>query len=425
MSNQKKPDISIIIPALNEAENLAVLLPQVRKELEPLNIDLEIIIVDERANESTYQVAAANQAVVVSPSTRGYGLALKAGFEKARGAFVITMDADLSHPPEFLQAMWEARHTADSLIASRYVPGGKAEMPLTRYLLSKILNVFFSRGLDLNLKDMSSGYRMYARHAIPYKSIQGVDFNVLQEILVRMRLEGYQIKEIPFHYKPRKIGSSHARVFKFGLAYLRTFTQLWRLRNSISSADYDYRAFDTWVIPQRYWQRMRFKYITELVEGRGKCLDVGCGSSRIIRALPPGSVALDVLLRKLRFVRQFGKELVQGSIFNLPVSDQSFPCLICSQVIEHIPKEGVFDELDRVLKPGGFLILGTPDYSKWQWNVIEWLYGIILPQAYADEHITHYSYHELIQEFVEKRGYTLKACKYILQGELILGLQKP
>jgi len=99
--------------------------------------------------------------------------------------------------------------------------------------------------------------------------------------------------------------------------------------------------------------------------------------------------------------------------------------VICSQVIEHISREGVFNELDRVLKPGGFLILGTPDYSKWQWIAIEWLYGKILPQAYADEHITHYSYQELIQEFVKKRGYSLAVHKYILQGELILGLQKP
>lgn len=425
MCKKRLPDLSIIIPALNEAENLAVLLPQVRKELEPLDLVFEIIIVDELANDKTRQVAETNQATVISPPTRGYGLALQAGFEKAQAPYVVTMDADLSHPPEFLRAMWEARHTADGLIASRYISGGVAEMPLSRYLLSKTLNVFFSRGLDLKLKDMSSGYRMYSRRAIPDKRIQGKDFNMLQEILVKMLLEGYQIKEIPFHYKPRKIGSSHARVFKFGFSYIKTFSKLWTLRNSISSADYDSRAFDTWIIPQRYWQRMRYKYISQLVKGKGKCLDVGCGSSRIIKTLPPGSVGLDILLRKLRFSRQYQKELVQGSLFHLPISDRSFPCLVCSQVIEHIGREGVFNELDRVLEPGGFLILGTPDYSKWQWNVTEWFYGKILPQAYADEHITHYSYKELIQEFVENRGYTLKACKYILQGELILGLQKP
>ena len=152
MSNKQPLDLSIIIPALNEAENLAILLPQVRKVLEPLNLDYEIIIVDELANDKTHQVAAANQTTVISPSTRGYGLALFAGFEKAQADFIVTMDADLSHPPEFLKTMWENRHTAEALIASRYVPGGSADMPLPRYLLSKTLNFFFSRGLDLKIK---------------------------------------------------------------------------------------------------------------------------------------------------------------------------------------------------------------------------------------------------------------------------------
>jgi ubiquinone/menaquinone biosynthesis C-methylase UbiE len=136
-------------------------------------------------------------------------------------------------------------------------------------------------------------------------------------------------------------------------------------------------------------------------------------------------VALDILMRKLRFARQFGHPTVQGSIFSLPIPNHAFPCVLCSQVIEHVPRANVLDELDRVLQPGGFLILGTPDYGNWQWLLIEWLYKILLPQAYADEHITHYTYNELIDEFVAKRGYRLETTNYILKGELILGLRKP
>ena len=421
-----QPDLTIIIPALNEAENLAFLLPQIWAVLNPLGICLEILIINENADDKTRQIAAINHAQLISPSTRGYGLALLAGFENAHADYVVTMDADLSHPPEFLKTMWEARHTSDILIASRYVSSGSADMPLSRYLLSRTLNVFFSRGLDLKVKDMSSGYRMYTRRVITYKrSIQGVDFNVLQELLVRILFEGYKIKEIPFHYKPRKQGSSHARVLKFGVSYIKTFRKLWLLRNSLASADYDFRAANTWFIPQRYWRRLRYKHITELAKQRGKCLDIGCGSNPILKALPQGSVGVDILIQKLRFSRQFKKQLIQASTLGLPIKAQSFPCIICSQVIEHIERSSIFNELDRVLEPGGFLILGTPDYDHWQWVVIDWIYKKILPQAYADEHITHYSYKDLIHEFVDKRGYTLVAHKYILKGELILGLQKP
>jgi hypothetical protein len=57
--------------------------------------------------------------------------------------------------------------------------------------------------------------------------------------------------------------------------------------------------------------------------------------------------------------------------------------------------------------------------------VNESLYNVLFPQAYDDEHITHYTYKELVDKFVSKRGYKLETAKYILKGELILGWRKP
>jgi ubiquinone/menaquinone biosynthesis C-methylase UbiE len=272
---------------------------------------------------------------------------------------------------------------------------------------------------------MSSAFRLYKSHVIKGLGTESRGYDILQEILVKALMMGYEIKEIPFIYQSDD--PAYWRVIQFGLAYFKTFMRLWKLRNSIASADYDARAYNALMPPQRYWQRKRYQIITEMISSNGKkkCLDVGCGSSRIIGALPHESIALDILLRKLRYARRFGRATVQGSIFDIPIPDQSFPCVLCSQVIEHVPRANVLDELDRVLQPGGFLILGTPDYANWQWLVIEWLYKVLLPQAYADEHITHYTYQELISEFVSKRGYKLETVKYILKGELVLGLRKP
>jgi ubiquinone/menaquinone biosynthesis C-methylase UbiE len=117
--------------------------------------------------------------------------------------------------------------------------------------------------------------------------------------------------------------------------------------------------------------------------------------------------------------------LVQGSAFHLPFGDASFPCVLCSQVIEHVPKDSpILDELCRVLKPGGRLVLGTPDYSRWQWVAIEAVYQRVLPSAYADEHIAHYSRQELL-ELLGARGYQHEETRYILGGELIMALRKP
>ncbi len=425
MKKVYKPDLSVIIPALNEAENLSYLIPQIHDVLEPLKLSLEIIVIDELADDETRRIVAKNKAILLSPPRRGYGSALQAGFDYAHADYIITMDADLSHPPNFLVEMWNSRQTADILIASRFVAGGRAMMPLARFLMSKTLNVFFSRGLDLQIQDMSSGFRIYSRRALARDNPYGKDFNVLQELLVNALKQGFQIKEIPFTYSPRASGSSHARVIKFGLAYLRTFYRLWRIRNSVASADYDARAYDSWLLPQRYWQRKRYQYIASLSQSKGRCLDIGCGSSRILETTSLESIGLDIQINKLRYAKRFRKNLIQASALNLPVKNRSIPCVICSQVIEHIKRANVFDEIDRVIRPGGFLILGTPDYSKWQWILIEWVYGKVLPQAYADEHITQYKYCKLIQEFVDKRGYNLEAVHYILRGELILGLKKP
>ena len=219
-----------MIPALNEAENLAELIPLIRQTLDPLMIQYEITVVDERADERTRQVLEDNQASLICPPTRGYGKALWAGLTAASGAYIATMDADISHPPRFLAEMWQARQSAEIIIASRYVPGGKAEMPISRYLLSKILNYFFGWGLGLHVRDLSSGYRLYQRKVIQAIEISAADFDALQEILVKASFAGFRIQEIPFTYRPRKHGSSHARVIKFGMAYLRLFVRLWWLR---------------------------------------------------------------------------------------------------------------------------------------------------------------------------------------------------
>jgi dolichol-phosphate mannosyltransferase len=417
-------DLTIIIPALNESSNLAIALPALHKTLTKLSIQYEVLIVTNQADSATLAVADQFDAMVKIQREPGYGGAILTGFSEACGTYILTMDADLSHPPVFITDLWANRFTAEVIIASRYVPGGRAMMTTGRYLLSRILNGFFSRGLSLSIQDMSSGFRLYKADVVKKQKFAARDFDILQEILVRAYAEGWHVREIPFAYAPRRHGSSHARVFRFGLAYLKTFWSLWRFRNSILTADYDDRAYNSAIFLQRYWQRSRYRHIVELIMGEGAVLDVGCGSSRIIGALRPDSVAVDILFRKLRYARRFSRMLINGSGFHLPFGNESFSCVLCSQVIEHVPKDSpILGELERVLAPGGRLVLGTPDYDHWEWVYIEKLYGMAAPGGYADEHIAHYTYRELVDYF-EKRGFVLEETRYILRGEMILAFRK-
>jgi SAM-dependent methyltransferase len=418
-------DLSVIVPATTAAPaDLGAFLQELQPALQGLAAATEVLVVASRPSPAMIETAERGGARVVEGHGAGYGTAITAAIAAARGEYLLTMDADLLDVSTTASRLWAERQEAEITIASRYVEGGQPRMPLGRRLLSRILNLVFSRSLSLGIRDMSSGVRLYRASVLRGQSYRARDFDILQEILVRAYMEGWRVREVPFEYRAREHGSTARRLFGFGFAYARTLGSLWKTRNSILAADYDDRAHDSPIPLQRYWQRQRHRHVTELIAGEGAVLDVGCGSSRIIGALPEGSVGVDILLRKLRHSRKFDVPLVQASGFELPFPDASFPCVLCSQVIEHVPKDSpILDELDRCLAPGGRLVLGTPDYANWEWVVTEKLYGWFAPGAYADEHIGHYTREELIQVF-NRRGYSLEATRYILQGELILAFRK-
>jgi len=415
--------LSLILPALNEAQSLDRVLPELKKALAALGPTNEVIVVDGGSNDGTQEVVRKHEVRLVSQTLPGFGGAYRAGFEQARGEYVLTLDADGSHDPAFLSDLWKARTEGDVVIASRYVHGGTAEMPAWRRLLSRVLNVTFGRGLSLPVRDLSSGFRLYHRPVLRGLTLKATDFDVLEEILIRALAAGYRVHEIPFRYRARVAGHSHARLLKFALSYLKTFLAMWRLRNSIASSDYDARAYDSVIPLQRYWQRGRYRAITGMASGFTQVLDVGCGSSRILGAIP-GIIGLDIQLHKLRYSRRYGSQLVHGSIFELPFADASFDCVICSEVVEHITaQEKPFDELTRVLKIGGRLILGTPDYDRWRWRALEWLYARVSPGGYADEHMTHYSRANL-GPYLQGKGFEIESVAYVGGSEMIFSLKK-
>jgi SAM-dependent methyltransferase len=369
-------------------------------------------------------ISAHVDVVAIETGGDGFGVALRRAFEKTRADFVITVDPDVSLPLPFVQELWARRDEADIVIASRYVEGGRAEMPAGRRIGSRMLNAVFRRALSLGVDDVSSALRLYRGRLLETLTLRAEGYDILPEALVRAYAAGWRVLEIPLAYAPNPAVRRKAQR-KLTSAYVRTAYALWKLRNSIAAADYDYRAHDSVIPLQRYWQRRRFAHITSLIKDQGAVLDVGCGSSHIIGELPRGSVALDILPNKLRFAGRFGVPRVRGSGAALPFGDEAFPCVLCSQVIEHVPMQPSFiDELCRVLAPGGRLVLGTPDYDRWEWVYTEKLYGFFAPGGYADEHISHYTRRGLLEEFA-RRGYVHEATRYILRGELILAFRKP
>ena len=418
-----RPDLSIVLLAIDEEQNLATLLPEISRVVRGIGVSSEVIVVDGGSRDDTVGVAARCGARVIRQGRPGYGEALRTGFAAAEGAYVVTMDADLSHEAGVIAHLWEARDPRGIAIASRYIPGGSARTGMVRLLLSRLLNAVFSRGLSLRVRDVSSGFRIYPLAALEKLSARAADYDILPEILVRAHAEGWRITEIPFRYSPRRSGSSKARLLHLGRAYLRTFARLWKLRNSIAAADYDERAYDSPIPLQRAWQRRRHEIVTRQAGTGQRIVDIGCGSSRILRDLP-GAIGIDLSFPKLRYMRRYGIPLVHGSIFALPLRDQSADVVVCSEVIEHVPAGPTpFAEMARVLRPGGILVLGTPDYARRSWRIFEALYRRLAPGGYADEHITHYTHDELVA-MVTGIGHRHLRTDYVLGSEMILTFER-
>ena len=255
---------------------------------------------------------------------RGYGGALLEGLRAARGTYVLTMDADLSHSPDLIRRLWQVRRSAEVLIASRYVAGGTATMPWRRLLLSRALNRAFSRGLSLRVRDMSSGFRLYEARALSGLHVEARDFDVLQEILVRLLGAGWRVEEVPFHYQPRVHGSSNARIFRSG----------WRTcAPSAGSGGLGTRSCrrTTMTVPTTVPYLSRILAARALPSRHGTDRRTGTGSwtwvvapaGSSVRCRRAASVSIS-FLRKLRHARRFGKRLVCGSGDGSPLPGRFF-----------------------------------------------------------------------------------------------------
>jgi len=398
-------ELSVLVLAQDQPDDLDYLIPVLHDKLRSLNVSYEIIIVDLSICCVVPDGRGWNPVQVVSLPRKQYGEALLAGFAASSGAFIVTMDADLSHPPQFIDTIWHYREKADLVIASRYVAGGSARMGPVRGFLSRLLNRAYKRLADFPFEDFSSGFRMYRREVVERFRWKCRSFDLLQEILVRTNAEGGYVVEVPFRYKARVHRNSFFRLLRFGWAYFSTFIRMWRLRNSVEAADYDYRAYDSRIPLQRYWQRERHHIIMSFLD-------------------QDDSIGLDILDRKIRWLSRRRSFLVRGSCDRLPFPDNSFDSVICSEVIEHVPdKPEILGEMSRVLRPGGTLILGTPDYGRWLWWVLEWIYGLVLPGAYAQEHITHFTRRTLSERLVAA-GYQILDCRYVGYCEMIFKATK-
>lgn len=227
-------ELSVIIPAYKEGENLAALLPGLARICRELTEHHEIVIVDTmKPMDHTESVCRANGAMYLNRSNGdNYGDAIRSGIAACAGKSIIVMDADHSHDHSFIAQMYRNRDDADVVIASRYVQGGDTENSRILIFMSWVLNAVYSVVLGLDCKDISNSFRLYRSEQLKSLSLRCDNFDIVEEILFKMKRKypDLRIKELPYTFRRRKYGQTKRKLLVFMLTFVIT---LFRLRLSV------------------------------------------------------------------------------------------------------------------------------------------------------------------------------------------------
>jgi Glycosyl transferase family 2 len=214
--------VSVVIPCLNEAENIERCVRAAREVLGSGGIDGEVIVVDNASEDGSAALAAAAGARVVHEPRRGYGSAYLAGFAAARGRYIVMADADLTYDfneiPRFVAALEEGAELVMGDRMDNIQPGA---MPwLHRYvgnpILTGLLNMFFSTGV----KDAHCGMRALRREVLPRLDLRTTGMEFASEMVIRAAKANLRIAEFPIEYHPRG-GESKLASFRDGWRHLR------------------------------------------------------------------------------------------------------------------------------------------------------------------------------------------------------------
>ena len=214
------PKISIVIPTLNEAKNLRLLLPRLPNWIH------EIIIVDGCSVDDTVEVAESLRAEVkiVLEHKRGKGAALRAGFEAAKGDIIVMLDADGSmDPDEIVLFVATLMAGADFAKGSRFVQGaGTSDMTLFRYLGNKGLTWAVRMLYGSAFSDLCYGYIAFWRRHVPLLRSDCDGFEI--ETLINLRALKNQLKivEVASFESERVHGVSNLRALPDGWRVLKT-----------------------------------------------------------------------------------------------------------------------------------------------------------------------------------------------------------
>jgi len=232
--------ISIILPTLNEQENLPLIVALIVDEFHTrIKEEFEIIVVDDNSQDGTRQAfqdlkdvyGDVKMEMILRPGKLGLGTAYRDGLKSVKGEFVVLMDADLSHNPAYISEMMVRKQkasNADVVSGTRYKPGGGVVgWTLTRCIVSAGANVLGQLLTGVPASDFTGSFRLYRKSVldkvIPQMNCKGYVFQL--EAMVLSSRAGFKIVEVPIVFADRVFGETKLGPQEF-IEYLKGLVRL-------------------------------------------------------------------------------------------------------------------------------------------------------------------------------------------------------
>jgi glycosyltransferase involved in cell wall biosynthesis len=407
------PQLSLIIATYQESGNIAELLSRLTDVLK--NIPHELIVVDDDSPDGTWRIAEdlarQNPAVKVIRriSDKGLSSAILEGFRAAQGGVLGVIDADLSHDEKILpELLRRVQAGADVAVGSRRVPGGGADhWPWYRRLTSSFATVMAKILVHAPLNDPMAGFFLVKRsvYEAVAKDLHPRGYKILLEIIARAKTQ--KVDEVPYIFRDRRSGYSKLSGFVI-LSYLEELCDLRWNRRPLDEL-------------RETYHRGRYRIVKQFLID-GPLLDLGCG--RPCDAMPDGAflrevgrgTGLDIKNCRIPF------PYVRGDVHALPFSAASFKNITAMEILEHtddLPR--VINELNRVLAPGGHLVVTVPD-DNGLWKIIWSLWTRWVGRMWEDTHHVHMTQKDWLKALSEK--FSVVAAKKHWRFDLIFYVEK-
>ena len=227
------PRMTFFFPAYNEEENVERTVELALSEIGPLvDGSLEVLVVDDGSTDRTPELADALAAAdarvrVHHQPNRGYGGALKSGFQQARGELICFSDGDLQFDlremSRLLDRLADARKPVDVVIGYRI----KRRDPFHRIFIAKTYNAIVSVAFGLRVRDIDCAMKLLRRHAFDGLRLDSDGPFLSAELLIKLRARGVRMAQVGVNHYPRAAGTNTGASFT---KILRTFRDVAALR---------------------------------------------------------------------------------------------------------------------------------------------------------------------------------------------------